>query len=89
MTITKIENRYEKTSSGKNWKNKPYYTETETVTEEHYNNYVDSVPFFNNFGYGAYCRAYYGYCKAGYKPLIIVTVNPGRTEKIITRFDFQ
>lgn len=78
-----------KTTSGRSWKSKPETTETETITADFYKNYIESVPFFNNFGYGASCRAYKGYCVAGYIPLKVVTVSPNQEKKIVATFYFK
>lgn len=80
---------YFRTESGKSWKSKPETVETATITNDFYNNYVNSIPFFNRFGYGSYCRASYGYTYAGYIPVSITTVSPGRTEKHIVKFSFD
>lgn len=87
--ITMTKEIYFRTGSGKNWKTKPSTVEKETVSNKVYNNYVNSIPFFNNFGHGAYCRAHYGYTYAGYIPVSIVTVSPGQTEKHIVKFSFE
>ena len=78
-----------KTASGRSWKSKPETSETETITADFYKNYIESVPFFNNFGYGASCRAYSGYCVAGYIPLKVVTVSPNQEKKIVATFCFK
>lgn len=77
------------TGSGKNWKSKPEETEESIVSEEFYNNFVESIRFFNRFGYGAYCRAYKGYTYIGYKPIKVITVSPGRDTKLIDTFSFE
>lgn len=87
--ITKTEKRYSRTASGKSWKKNPDSVTKEEITKEHYDNYIDSVPFFNRFGYGAYCRAHRGYTYMGYIPVSVVTVNPGRTEKIVAQFGIE
>ena len=72
--------------NGKTFRKNADIVETEVVTIEHYNNFITSVPFFNNFGYGAYCRCYENYTIAGYIPYKIVTVNPGKTVKHVDTF---
>lgn len=79
---------YSCTDSGKSWKSKPYEVTRDVITPEHYTNYVTSIPFFNRFGYGAYCRGHWGYECAGYLPVEIVTVSPGREQKNIDTFRF-
>lgn len=80
--------RYESTASGKGFKSKPTETERCIVKPEYYTNYITSIPFFNNFGYGAYCRAKHAYTIAGYLPIKVTSVSPERTTKIIAEFDF-
>ena len=85
--ICKRTETYSCTKSGR-WRKNPEEVTIETVSAEHYTNYVTAVPFFNNFGNGAYCRAYWNYCMAGYLPTEIITVSPGRDTKIVTYFTF-
>jgi len=87
--ITMRKEIYTKSKSGKSWKTNPSLVAVETIDGKFYSNYVQSIPFFNRFGYGAYCRPSFGYCYAGYLPLTITTVNPGQTEKHIVRFSFE
>lgn len=89
VTITKKVEKYLRTESGKSWKSKPESVETEVVSAEHYINYVESVPFFNNFGYGASCRAYNGYTCAGYIPVKITSISPMRETKLVATFTFS
>ena len=89
VTISMKKETYLKTTSGKSWKSKPETVENETISADFYKNYVDSVPFFNNFGYGASCRAYKGYCMAGYIPVKVVTISPQQEKKIVTTFYFN
>ena len=86
--IFMTEKRYSRTTSGRSWKKYPDSTEKKIVSNQFYSNYVSSVPFFNNFGDGAYCRCKKEYQCAGYLPTFINTVSPGRTEKIETTFYF-
>lgn len=80
---------YLKTKSGKNWKNKPEMVKEEIITEKFYNNFIDSIPFFNRFGEGASCRGYKGYTYIGYKPIKVITVSPGKEKKIVDTFTFE
>lgn len=80
---------YRKPEGRKTWPKEP----TEIGTEEFcggqkYQNFVTSVPFFNNFGGKAYCRASFDYTAAGYLPTEITTVNPDATVKHVDRFAF-
>lgn len=88
MTITKTVETYHLTASGKSWKKNPDNVNTETVNEQHYRNYVDSVSFFNGFG-GGTCRAERGYTYAGYIPVRITTISPDRQTKLVARFKFD
>lgn len=74
--------------SGKGWKRTPAEIQREVVSPQHYENYVTSVPFFNNWGDGASCRAEWSYECAGYLPTRITTVSPYREKKIVTQFWF-
>ena len=87
--ITKTVTKYKKTASGKSWRSKPEYVEEEIVSAEHYQNYVQSIPFFNDYGYGAYCRATHSYTVAGYLPTKIVSVSPFEEIKIVAEFKFE
>lgn len=77
---------YDTTASG-NFRKKPYETTTEIVDREFYINFVRSVSFFNGF-FGGTCKAFWNYTSAGYIPVKITTINPGRTEKYIDEFRF-
>ena len=86
--IFKTEETYTRTASGKSWKQKPDGVEKEIVAPGHYTNYITSIPFFNNFGYGAYCRASFSYNEPGYLPTTVTSVSPGKETKKIARFWF-
>lgn len=79
---------YTRTASGLNWKNKPDEIEQNVYTAQNYTNYITAIPFFNNFGDGAYCRASYSYKTAGYLPTTVTTVSPYKEVKKIATFDF-
>lgn len=89
MKIIKKEATYTRTASGKSWKKKPESVEEKTVDARFYNNYVQSIPFFNNWGDGAYCRANWGYTYVGYIPVHVVTVSPYRDVKKDVWFTFK
>lgn len=80
--------KYSRTTSGKSWKSKPDEVENEIIPPECYQNYITSIPFFNNFGYGAYCRAKFSYNEPGYLPTTVTTVSPFQDTKIIANFWF-
>lgn len=76
------------TESGKSWRNKPDTVKNTVVSADWYTKCIASIPFFNRFGYGAYCRGHWGNTFAGYLPVRVVTVNPGRTQKNVVTFEF-
>lgn len=86
-TIKHTRYEYERTESGKSWKTKPAIETSEIVDTEFYNNFVDSISFFNGF-FGGTCRGYRGYTMAGYLVRTITTINPSRDRKFIDTFDF-
>lgn len=87
ITIEHVKKCYHSTPGG-NFQNKPFNEYAETVTPEFYENFVKSVSFFNGF-MGGSCRAYWSYTAAGYIPIKVVTVSPGRVEKYIDTFTFK
>ena len=79
---------YERTDSGKSWKKNPSEVEQDIQSPEFYTNYITSIPFFNNWGDGAYCRGHYTYTIAGYLPTTVITVSPFQTVKKVAEFRF-
>ncbi len=79
---------YNRTESGKNWKNKPDKIQQQIYKDKNYTNYISSIPFFNNFGYGSYCRGYKSYTAAGYLVTRVISVNPGSSVKKVAYFRF-
>jgi hypothetical protein len=79
---------YSRTDSGKSWKSRPDEVENKIVSPEHYTNYVTAIPFFNNFGDGASCRAKCSYNAPGYLPTHITSVSPFRETKKVASFWF-
>lgn len=73
---------------GGNFRKNPDTVENYVYRAEHYENYITSIPFFNNWGDGASCRAYRNYTMAGYLPTYVVTVSPFRTCKKRAMFRF-
>ena len=88
FTITKTVEHYTQTASGKGFKSKPDSVTTETVTAEHYKNYIDAIQFFNSFDFCASCRGYKSYTQAGYLITKVTTISPMREQKQVARFDF-
>ena len=79
---------YERTESGKSWRKTPVSIVREVIPPEYYTNYISSIPFFNNWGDGASCRAKCEYTCAGYLPTQVVTIGPNHCKKIIAEFKF-
>lgn len=79
---------YSRTDSGKSWKSKPDDVENEIVPPTYYTNYITAIPFFNNFGDGASCRAAWSYNLPGYLPTRITSVLPFQQTKKIACFWF-
>lgn len=79
---------FSRTASGKSWKSKPDTVENEIVPPEYYTNYITAIPFFNNWGDGAYCRAAFSYNAPGYLPTTVTTVSPFNKTKKVARFWF-
>ena len=81
---------YEPTESGKSWRKNPSEIEKDDdVPAEWYTNYVTAIPFFNNWGDGAYCRGHRSYTCAGYLPTEVVTVAPFRKCKKVAVFTIE
>ena len=57
IVITYKEERFSLTTSGKSFRKNADQVITEVVTPEFYQNYIQSIPFFANFGGKASCRA--------------------------------
>lgn len=79
---------FKRTASGKSWKTKPNETTHDIICAEHYQNYVTSIPFFNNFGDGASCRASKEYTCAGYLVTQISSISPFHEKRVIDNFQF-
>ena len=87
--ITMRKSVYGRTETGKAWKTRPEEQETTEITPEYYTNYIRSIPFFNNFGFGSSCKCYKGNCIAGYNlPYKVVTISPYMETKIVAEFYF-
>ena len=80
--------RYNPTDSGKGWKSKPSEIDRAVIDNRQYVNYVTAVPWFNNYGDGAYCRAHEHYTEAGYLPSEIISVGPFHCKKVVATFEF-
>lgn len=79
---------YSRTASGKCWRPRPDETERNIFNATQYTNFITAIPFFNNWGDGAYCRAQHSYEPAGYLPTTVITVGPGRETKHVDTFRF-
>lgn len=82
VKITYTRQTYHKTKTGKNWQKAPAVVTTEIVSPQFYQNYIQSIPFFNS-------RADYGYTPAGYLPTKLTTVSPYEPIKYIDLFCFE
>lgn len=89
VSITLTETKISRTPSGKSWSSRGTITCQESISPETYTNYVQSIPFFNNFGHQARCRASWGYTCAGYLPTRITSVSPDGLLKIVHEFSFS
>lgn len=78
---------YSRTESGKSWKSKPDSVKHSVENGQWFENFVRSVPWFNNRYYGESCRCEWGYTKAGFVPLQCVTSKTGY-KKIVYEFHF-
>ena len=87
ITITK--KTFSLTDSGRYWENIPDTIESEKVSSDFYQNYITSIPFFNNYGGRSSCRAYRNYTAAGYIPTKVVTVSFDGQKKIVAEFSFR
>ena len=74
---------YEKTESGKSWKNNPTEIEITTIDQETYNNIFskETQAFFR--GLGGYERASKSYTTAGYIVTRLTSISPDKTSKIV------
>lgn len=88
FVITFTKKVFSRTLSGKSWKKNPDTVEFDYFTAKQYQNYVQSIPFFNNFGGSASCRGYWSYTYAGYIPTMITTISPDGKMKITAYFTF-
>ena len=79
---------YSRTESGKSWKAKPDDIERNVYKPYNYTCYIKSIPFFNNFGSGASCRAQYNNVMPGYLPTRVTSISPYRWTKKVAVFEF-
>lgn len=86
--ILRATETYTRTASGKSWKAHPDTVTREIITPEHYTNLITSVPFFNNFGFGASCRTTLNYTVAGYVPVTITTIAPYHETREVIHISF-
>jgi hypothetical protein len=78
---------YSRTDSGKSWRSKPDTVTRSVHDGQWYENYVRSVPWFNNRYYGESCRCDWNYTQAGFIPTRCVTSKAGY-KKIVYEFRF-
>lgn len=85
VLITRVHKEYERTDSGKSWKKQPTEEHAHPVTVEFYNRFINSIPFFNNWGS---CKASHTYTEVGYIPTEIISISPDKNTKMVDRFEF-
>ena len=75
--------KFERTESGKNWKNNPTETEVTTIDQETYNNIFskETQAFFRRLG--GYERASKSYTTAGYIVTRLISISPDKITKIV------
>ena len=75
--------KFERTESGKNWKNNPTETEITTIDQETYNNIFskETQTFFRRLG--GYERTSKSYTSAGYIVTSLISISPDKTSKIV------
>ena len=86
MKITLNEKRYE-LKAGTKTVFKLIEEETREITEEYYDNFVNSAPFFRRLGGSEFLVR--GYTARGYRVVSMTSKNPERTAKVIRDFDFE
>lgn len=79
---------HSRTESGKSWKAKPDDIEKNVYKPINYTYYIQAIPFFNNFGGGASCRATYSNVMPGYLPTRVTSISPDRNTKKVAIFEF-
>lgn len=84
MTDTRY--KKEKTKSGRD-KWVQVETETKEITIKAYNNMLNAQSWFRNLG--ARYDFTYNFTIAGYLPIRINNISPGKDEKVVTEFDIK
>lgn len=77
-----------KNGAGQGWKADPDEIEKNVYKPRNYTNYITAIPFFDNFGGGASCRATWGYTIPGYLPTTVTSISPGQDIKKVACFEF-
>ena len=75
--------KFERTESGKSWKNNPTETEITTIDQEEYDNIFNkkTQAFFK--GIGGYERTSKSYTAVGYIVTRLTSISPDKTTKIV------
>lgn len=81
--IKEVKETYYKKAGNKGFSKKPDTIEENIISEEDYNNIINSHEFFKSFGSE---RMYKSYTYIGYIPTRIVSTSPDRQTKIIRLF---
>ena len=85
--IILLTKKYEKTSSGKSWKNNPVETNEEVISPKKFELIISSIPFFRDLGGSE--RVTKGYTVAGYIPVELSNISPSRETKIVRSFKVE
>ena len=86
-TITMIEERYEKTASGKSWKKNPVSIEEREILFVEYFNYLSGVEFFRNLG--GYEKVEKSYTHKGHIPTRLTSISPNKDTKVVRKFKLE
>ena len=81
--------KFTRTATGKNWKRTPLSEQVEEITAQNYERYIQAIPEFRKYGYGASCKCKSNNTIVGYMPTIITAICPGSQQKIVISFDFE
>ena len=85
--IILITKKYERTSSGKNWKKNPIEINEEVISPKKFELIISSIPFFRDLGGSE--RVTKGYTVAGYIPVELSSISPSRETKIVRSFKVE
>lgn len=84
VLVRHIREVYPRTKKDKGWAHKPTSIKLECIRPHEYENWVRSVPFFNQSGT---CRTFLDKTCLGNVPVTIITVLPYSEEKLVDHFE--